>query len=100
MRVVTPPKSLDGISGHLGRRRHLRERSAVRPPEPKRPVGAARDLIALLVDGAVVPPAEQREVRERRGPSLGPVMDVMALAKAHPAAGEAATPVPMVERPP
>jgi hypothetical protein len=57
-------------------------------------------VIALLVDGAVMPAAQQREVRQRRRAPMGPVMEVMPLAEADAAAGEAATPIPMQERPP
>jgi hypothetical protein len=97
-RVVTHAESLDGITGHCGRRRHLRHRAAVRPPEPQRAVGAARDLIALLVDGTMMSAAKKREVRQRGWAPVGPVAEMMPLAEADPAAGEAAAPVPMVER--
>ena len=76
------------------------KRPAVRPPEPERPVGPARDLIPLLVDGAVMSAAKKREVGERGGAAVGPVAEMMPLAEADPAAGEPARPVPMVERPP
>jgi len=58
------------------------------------------DLIALLVDRAVVPATEQREVRERGWAALRPVTDVMPLAEPEPAAREAATLVPVMERAP
>jgi hypothetical protein len=38
-------------------------------------------LVRLLVDGAVMAPAEHREVRQCGGPALGPVADVMTLAE-------------------
>src|SRR5712692_1422930 len=97
--VVTRPENHGGVPPHHGSLRNLRQQPAVRPPEPKRPVGPARDLIALLVDGAVMPAAKKREVREGRGASLGPVMDVMALAEADAAAREAAARVSVAERP-
>jgi hypothetical protein len=62
LRVVTSAESRDRITRHFGRRWHLRHRVTVRSPELKRPIGQARDLIALLVDGAVMPATEQREV--------------------------------------
>ena len=62
LRVVTSAESLDGITGHRGRRWHLRQRAPVRPPEPESPVGVARDLEALLVHRAMMPATEQREV--------------------------------------
>src|SRR6266508_5169705 len=100
VRVVTRAESLDGITGHHGSLRNLRQQSAVRPPEPKRPVGPARDLIALLVHRPVMPPTEQRKVRERRQASVGPVAEMMPLAEADAAAREAAAPVAIVERSP
>jgi len=39
LRVVTGTESLDGIFGDGGRRRYLRERTAIRPPELECPVG-------------------------------------------------------------
>ena len=100
VRLVTGAERRDGISGHGGRRRHLRQRAAVRPPESERPVGPARDLVALLVDGAVMPAAEECEVRERCRTAVGPVAEMVPLSEADAAAGEAAAAVPMVERPP
>jgi hypothetical protein len=98
MRFMSYPESLDGLFWHCGRRRHLRQRPAIRPPEPQRPIGPARDLIALLVDGPVMPAAEQREIRERGGTTVRPVAEMMALPEPDTTAGEAATPVPMMER--
>ena len=62
LRVVRLVESLDGIRWYRGRRRHFRQRAAVGPPELERPVGPARDLVALLVHGAVMPATEQGEV--------------------------------------
>ena len=62
LRVVTSTESLDGITEHRDRRRHHRQRATVRPSEPERPIGPARDLEALLVDGSMMPATEQREV--------------------------------------
>jgi hypothetical protein len=100
LRFMHHPESLDGLLRHRGRRRHLRQRPAIRPPESQRPVRPARDLIALLVHGPMMPAAEQREVRERCRPAVRPVAKMMPLPKADAATGEAATPVPMVERSP
>jgi len=44
-------------------------------------VGPSLDLIALFVDGAMMPTTEHREIRERRGASVSPVADVMTLAE-------------------
>src|SRR5713101_5712423 len=100
LRVMTRAESLDGITEHRSRQLHLRERAAVRPSELKRPVGPARDLVALLVHRAVMPATEQREVRERGRAPVRPVAQVMPLAEADAAAREAAALVPMVERSP
>jgi len=98
LRFMSHPESLNGVLRHRGRQRHLRQRSAIRPPEPEHPVGPARDLVALLVHGPVMPAAEQREVRERCRTAVRPVAEMMPLAEPNAAAGEAATPVPIVER--
>jgi len=97
LRVVARPKRLDGILRYFGRRRHLRQRAAVRPPETERSVGRARDLVALLVHRPVVPAAEEREVRERCRTTMRPVAEMMPLAEADAAARETAAPVPMME---
>ena len=99
-RLVPFPEGVHGIATHLGRRRDLGQQPAVRATEPKLAVRLAIELVALLVDSAVMPATEQREIGERGGTPLGPVTDVMALADPHPAAREAAAPIPVVERPP
>jgi hypothetical protein len=68
--------------------------------EAQSAIALAIDLIALLVDGAMVPAAEQGEIREGRGTSVGPVAEVMTLPEGQPAAGEATPTVPMLKRPP
>jgi len=88
---------LDRIILHFGRRRHLRQRAPVRPPELERPVGPARDLIALLMHGPVMPATEHGEVRERGRAAVGPVAEMMPLGEAKAAPREAAALVPMVE---
>jgi hypothetical protein len=100
LRVVLRSNGLHGITEHLGRRRDLGQEPPVRAAEPKLAVWLSIELVALLVDGAVVPAAEQGEVRERGGAALGPMTDVMALTDPHPAAWEAAAGVSVVERPP
>ena len=73
------------------------DRSAIRPPEPQLAVRASIDLEALLVYRAVVSPTQQHQVRERRGATLRPVMDVVTLAKTHATPREAAAAVAVVE---
>jgi len=57
------------------------QRPAVGATEPQLAVGLSLDLIALLVDRAMMTPTEQGEVRERRGASVSPVADVMTLTE-------------------
>jgi hypothetical protein len=45
----------------------------------------------------VVPATQDRQVRERRGPALSPVTDVMALPEAHAAPREATAAVAMLQ---
>src|SRR5439155_972062 len=71
----------------------------VRTPEVELAVRLSIHLVALLVDRALVPATEQREVRERGRAAVRPVTDVMPLAEREAAAGKAAAPVPVVERP-
>jgi hypothetical protein len=87
---------LHGISGYFRRRWDLGQEPTVRATEAKLAVGLSVDLVALLVDAAMVPATEQGEVRERRGAAVGPVTDVMALADSDAAARKAAAAVAMV----
>jgi hypothetical protein len=100
LRVVLSSKDLPGITAHLGRRRDLGQEPAVRATESKLAVRLSIELVALLVDGPMVPATEQSEIRQRGGAALRPVTDVMALADPHSAAWEAAAAVSVVERPP
>jgi hypothetical protein len=59
LRLVPHPEGRDRIAGHRGGGWDLWQRAAVRPPEVERAIGPSVDLVALLVDGAVVPAAEQ-----------------------------------------
>jgi hypothetical protein len=88
-----------GINGDSGGRLHRGQGPAIRSTELQCAIGASIDLKALFVDCAVVPAAEQREVRQGGRAALGPVADVVTLAEAHAAAGEAAAAVAMLERP-
>src|SRR6266542_965156 len=73
LRLVPRPEGLDRISGQGDRWRDVGQQAAVRPPEPEHAVGLEVDLIALLVDRAVVPATEEREVGERGRAALRPV---------------------------
>ena len=103
LRVQVEPCSLvpgserpDGIIRDRRRRWGVRQTSSVRSPEPQLSVGLSFHLVPLLVDGAVMAPAEHREIRERGGPALGPVAEVMALPERHATAREPAAAVAMV----
>jgi hypothetical protein len=91
-----PPR----IPGHFRSSRDFGQKLAVRPAEPQLAIGFAIDLIALLVNGAMVAATEQGEIRERGRATLGPVTDVMALPKPNSAAREATGAVSVMERAP
>jgi hypothetical protein len=55
--VVMRAKRRDRIAVDRGCRRCLGKWTTIRPPEAEGPVRAPRDLIALLVDGAMMPTA-------------------------------------------
>src|SRR5213593_2935693 len=98
--LVARTQRVHGIARYRGRRRDLRHDLTVRATEAKLATRLSIELIAFFVNGAVMPATEQREIRERGGASIGPMMNVMALAEANPATREAAAAVSMVERAP
>src|SRR5437879_2967028 len=98
--LVARTQRMHGIARYRGRRRDLRHDLTVLATEAKLATRLSIEMIAFFVNGAVMPATEQGEIRERRGPAIGPVTDVMALAEANPAAREAAAAVSMVERAP
>jgi hypothetical protein len=59
---------LSRIAGHLGRRRDVGQEPAGRPAEPERAVGLSIELVALLVDGAMVPAGGPRTRVASRSP--------------------------------
>jgi hypothetical protein len=67
------------ISGQIRMLRNVRDCATVRPVEPQLAVGSSLDDVTLLVNGAMMPSTEHHEVRERRGPSVRPVLNVVAL---------------------
>jgi hypothetical protein len=100
LRIVSCSQAFHWIAEHFSGTRHLGQKPAVQATEPQLAVGPSIELVAFLVNGAVVSPTEQGEIRERGGASLSPVMDVMALAESHPAARKAAAAISVMERPP
>src|SRR6266404_3836735 len=85
LNIVLGSKDLDRMFGHCRRRRDIWQDTPVWTPELKRVVGLSIDPIALLVDRAVVPATQQREIRERRRAAFGPVTHVKPLAERQPA---------------
>ncbi len=71
---------------------------AIRSTEAKLTAGLAIELIALLMDGAMMPATQRGEIRERRGSAPSPVTNVVALDEAHAAAGETTALVTMLKR--
>ena len=100
LRIVPRSDDFHGIVGHFVRKQDLGENPPVRAAEPKLAVVLSIKSVALFMDSAVVAATEHGEIRERGGPPLGPVTDVMALAEPHATAREAAAAVSVVERPP
>ena len=98
--VVTPLESADRIGGHLGRRWDLGQGLAIRPTEPKRAVEPAMDSVALLVNRAVMPATEQREIGKRRRSPFRPVAEMVPLREADAAARKATASIAVMERPP
>jgi hypothetical protein len=90
----------DRIRGHRRSRRDVGQRAPVGSGEPKRPILRALDAVALLVNRAVMAPAQQDEIRQRRRPALGPVLHVVGLATAHLATREATGPIAVTQSPP
>jgi hypothetical protein len=100
VRLVPRAEDRHGFDGDPGRKRHFGERSAVREAETQLAVRLPIDLVAPFVNGAMMPVAEHREIRQRGGATVRPVTDVMALAEARCAAGEPTAPIAVVERSP
>ena len=72
--------------------------SAIRPPKPQLAVRASIDLEALLMYRAVVSPTQEHQIRERRGTTLRPVMEVVTLPKTHATPREATAAVAVMQR--
>ena len=86
-----------GIRRYRGWQRHFVHDSPIGPPELKRTVRLALEVKSLLLDRAMVPATQKREIRELRGPALSPVTDVVRLPKTYAATREAAPVVPVVQ---
>jgi len=95
--VVRREQRVDGIARPRGGRRNVRQWPPVRSPEAQLSISLSLHVIALFVHRAVMAATQQREIGQRGGASVGPMANVMALAKRSCAAGEAAAPVPMLQ---
>ena len=95
---VSRLENLHRIGGYRSRRRHLGQRATIGLAELERPVWGSIDLVALLVDGAVMATAEQGEVRECGRAALRPVTEMMPLGEASVAARKPAISVSSVKR--
>ena len=100
LRIVPRSDDFHGIVGHFVRKRDLGENPPVRAAEPKLAVRPSIELVALLVDRAVVPATEQGEIRQRGGTALRPVTNVMALPEPNAATRKTTAAVSVVERSP
>src|SRR5438094_2562857 len=99
-RGVIRTKRGHGIGGNRGRRRDVGQRLPVRTPEPELTVRPTSDLISLFVHGAMVPATQQREVCERRRPTVCPVPEVMALTEGQSAPRKPTSAIAMEQRTP
>jgi hypothetical protein len=90
-------KSHTGSPGTADGVRDLREKLSVRTSKPELAAGQSLHLVALFVNCTVMPTTQQREIGERRGAAMRPVMNVMSLADADTAAREATTVVSVVQ---
>jgi hypothetical protein len=79
--VVPRSEHSDGIAGDRGWSWALGQRPAVWLTKSQLAAGLSLDLVALLVDGAMMTTTEEGEIRERGGASVSPVADVMTLAE-------------------
>src|SRR5881628_1898285 len=68
--LIPRSENVHGIAAQVARRRDRGQDLTVRATEAKLAVGLSIELIAFFVDGAVMPAAEQGEIRERGGASI------------------------------
>jgi len=64
LHLVPRSQHINGIGEYRSGRRYLGQEAPVRTPEVELAVRLSIHRVALLVDRAVVPATEQREVRE------------------------------------
>jgi hypothetical protein len=95
--LVAVSQEQDGIGVRARRSRNLGQELRIRSPKPQLVVAQSLDPISLLVDRPMMPPTEQREIRQRGRPAPRPVSEVMAFCDAHAAAGEPTAPVAVLQ---
>src|SRR5262245_18926926 len=86
------------ISWHWRSGWDIRYEPTVWCPELKGTVCLSIDLVALLVDRAVVPATQHREIRQRGRPAFRPVAHVMTFAESYTTAWKAPPAVSVVPR--
>src|SRR5580765_735186 len=97
--MIPRSEQLPGIARDLRRWRDVGNNVTIRPSEPQLAIRVAIDLVALLVNAAMVTATQHDQIGERGGPAVSPVVNVVALNKAQSTSREAATMVTMLERP-
>src|ERR1043166_6348905 len=72
VRFIPRSEDLHRIAAHLRRIRDVGQDLAVGAAESKLAVRLSIELVALLMDGAMVATTEQREIRQRGGAAVSP----------------------------
>ena len=90
---------VDSVRGNFGQRWRFGQRTSIRPSELELSADESFHLKAVFVDGTVVTPTEQGQVRECRRTAFSPMLKVMALREASPTAGEPTAAVAMLQSP-
>src|SRR4029453_4606097 len=86
------------IVRRLGRWRNVGYDATIWPPEAQLAIRVAIDLVALLVDGAMVTATQHDQIGQGGGPAVCPVMDVVALNERQATSWKAAPLVAVQER--
>ena len=93
---VACPDERNRIARHLRGHWNVRHRPTIRTREAQLAIRQALDGESFFVHRPVMATAQQREIRERRGATLCPVAEVVALPDADATPGEATAAVAMV----
>ncbi len=79
-RFVLKGERASRVSRRDGWCHDMRQQAAVRPSDLELAIDSVRDVVALFVNRAMVPPAEQDEVSQCGRPAMSPMLDVVSLA--------------------